>query len=46
MPYANGTAYEAEFMTASGETFALETLRADEVRPARLDEVSHVRELV
>jgi hypothetical protein len=38
-------AYEVEFTTASGETFALETLRVDEVRLARADEVSHVREI-
>ncbi|MGO8953693.1 MAG: hypothetical protein ACLPWS_00330 [Rhodomicrobium sp.] len=31
-------------MTLSGDTFALETLHNDEVRPAREHEVAHARE--
>ena len=43
--YKDGEAFEVEFMTLSGETFALETLRADEVRPARRQEVAQAREV-
>ncbi len=46
MVYKGGEAFEVEFMTLSGETFALETLRADEVRPARGQEVAQAREVV
>ncbi len=45
MVYKGGEAFEVEFMTLSGETFALETLRADGVRPARGQEVAQAREL-
>ncbi len=45
MIYKGGEAFEVEFMTLSGETFALETLRADEVRPARGQEVAQAREV-
>ena len=45
MVYKGGEAFEVEFMTLSGETFALETLRADEVRPARGQEVAQAREV-
>ncbi len=45
MVYKGGEAFEVEFMTLSGETFALETLRAEEVRPARGQEVAQAREV-
>ncbi len=45
MIYKDGEAFEVEFMTLSGETFALETLRAGEVRPARGQEVAQAREV-
>jgi len=45
MVYQGGEAFEVELMTLSGETFALETLRADEVRPARSQELAHAREV-
>ncbi len=45
MVYKDGEAFEVEFMTLSGETFALETLHNDEVRPARELEVAHAREV-
>ncbi len=45
MVFNGGEAYEVEFMTLSGETFALETLRADEVRPARGQKVAQAREV-
>jgi len=45
MIYKGGEAFEVEFMTLSGETLALETLRADEVRPAGGQEVAQAREV-
>lgn len=44
--YANGTAYEVEFVTGEGETIAIVTLTADEIRPMHEHEILHVRELV
>lgn len=40
MAFKDGEAYEVEFVTPAGETFALETLRAEEIRPARGQEVA------
>ncbi len=45
MVYKGGEAYGVEFLTLDGYTFALETLRADEVRPARGQEVDQAREV-
>jgi len=45
MVYKDGEAYDVEFLTLDGYTFALETLRADEVRPARGQEVAQAREV-
>lgn len=45
MVFNGGEAYEVEFLTLDGYTFALETLRADEVRPARGQEVAQAREV-
>ncbi len=45
MVYKDAEAFEVEFMTLGGDTFALETLRADEVRPARGHEVAQAREV-
>lgn len=38
-----GRAYEVEFVTLDGSTIAVETLRADQVRGVRGDEVMHAR---
>lgn len=43
--YKSGEDFEVEFMTLDGETFALETLHCDEVRPARDREIAHAREV-
>jgi hypothetical protein len=43
--YKSGEDYEVEFMTLDGNTFALETLHCDEVRPARGQEITHAREV-
>ena len=45
MVFNGGEAYDVEFSTLDGETFALETLAADAVRPVRGREISHVREV-
>ena len=38
-----GRGYEVEFMTLDGETIAVSTLRADQVRQAHADEIAHAR---
>jgi hypothetical protein len=45
MVYNNGEAYDVEFLTLDGDTFALETLRADAVRPVRHSEIAQAREV-
>jgi hypothetical protein len=37
--------YEVEFTTLDGETLALVTLTADQVRPSRKREIAHARNL-
>jgi hypothetical protein len=41
----DGEGFEVEFMTLAGETFALETLMKDDVRPVRDREIAHAREV-
>lgn len=41
--YANGAAYEVEFVDGDGSTVALLTLNASEVRPIKAGESLHVR---
>lgn len=43
--YADGEAYEVEFISLTGETIALLTLEAGEVRPVKPREIAHVREV-
>lgn len=38
-----GKGYEVEFMTLDGQTIAVSTLRADQVRQAHADEIAHAR---
>ena len=45
MVYADGKAFEVEFVSLTGETIALLTLDADAVRALRRREVAHVREM-
>ena len=40
-----GEAYEVEFMTLDGQTVAVETLLANQVRPIARREIAHVRSL-
>lgn len=41
--YKNGEGFEVEFMTLGGETFAVETLMKDDVRPISQREITHAR---
>jgi hypothetical protein len=41
--YADGLAYEVEFVTAAGATVAVVTLNASDVRPVGGSEILHVR---
>ncbi len=43
--HAGGTGYEVEFMTLAGETVAVTTLLANQVRPIARGDIAHVREL-
>ncbi len=44
--HRNGEGFEVEFTALNGETVAVVTLRANEVRPVGRREISHVRDLV
>jgi hypothetical protein len=44
MVYKDGEAFEVEFMTLDGDTFALATLLAADVRKAREAEIAHARD--
>jgi len=41
----NGEGYEVEFMTLTGQTIAVASLLAAQVRPVGSQDVAHVREL-
>jgi len=43
--HQKGKGYEVEFTTLDGETIAIVTLRADQVRPSKQREIAHVRDL-
>jgi hypothetical protein len=43
--YERGKAMEVEFMPLDGETLAIATLRADQVRPIARGEITHARHL-
>lgn len=43
--YADGVAYEVEFVTAEGKTVAVLTLTAADIRPMGSREILHAREL-
>lgn len=45
MVYGEGEGYEVEFMTLEGETIAVETLTAAQVRPIRHGEMTHARQV-
>lgn len=41
----NGEGYEVEFMTLAGQTIAVASLLAEQVRPLSRQDVAHAREL-
>ena len=41
--YADGKAYEVEFMTLSGDTIGVVTLEVNDVRPTTDREIAHAR---
>jgi len=43
--HGEGKGYEVEFMTLDGETIAVSTLRADQVRVVHHDEIAHARSI-
>jgi hypothetical protein len=43
--HKGGVAYEVEFFTFAGDTIAVETVDASNVRPVGKRDISHVREL-
>lgn len=43
--YGDGQAYEVEFTTLEGQTAAVITLEASQVRPVGKREITHAREL-
>lgn len=43
--YADGEAFEVEFVAAEGKTVAVLTLSESEIRPMARGEILHVREL-
>lgn len=45
MKHRNGEAYEVEFVTLRGDTVAVATLQAQQIRPARDSEIVHARAL-
>jgi len=44
--YADGKAFEVEFVTGEGKTIAVVTLSASDIRQMRREEILHVRALV
>lgn len=45
MIYNNGEAYEIEFLALDGSTIAVETVKANQVRPVKNTEILHVRDV-
>jgi len=43
--HKEGKGYEVEFTTLDGETIAIVTLTADQVRPSKQREIAHARDL-
>jgi hypothetical protein len=41
--HEDGRGFEVEFVTLDGETYAVTTVMADEVRPIRPNEIAHAR---
>ena len=45
MIHGEGLGYEVEFMALDGETIAVETLKANQIRATRKGEIAHVRKV-
>ena len=45
MIYKNGEAYEVEFLALDGSTIAVETVKANQIRPVKNTEILHVRDV-
>ena len=45
LAHKGGKGYEVEFTTLDGETIAIVTLTADQVRPSKQKEIAHVRDM-
>ena len=43
--HSEGKGYEVEFMTLDGDTVAVTTLRAEQVRAVQHDEIAHARSI-
>jgi hypothetical protein len=43
--HRQGAGYEVEFTSLDGETIAVVTLMADQVRPSKVGEIAHARDL-
>ncbi len=41
--YAEGKAYEVEFVTGAGQTLAVETLAPADIRPLGANDILHIR---
>jgi hypothetical protein len=41
--HAGGRGFEIEFVTLSGETYAVATVMGDDVRPIQRNEIAHAR---
>jgi Domain of unknown function (DUF4926) len=41
--HGEGRAYEVEFVTLGGETYAVATVMGDDVRPIHRNEIAHAR---
>lgn len=45
MVHDGGAGYEVEFVTLAGETISVATVPADGVRPVRVKEIAHARQV-
>ncbi len=45
MVHQEGTGYTVEFLTLGGDTIAVVTVTAGQIRPIRANEIAHAREL-
>ncbi len=46
MVHGNHHGYEVEFFALDGKTLSVETLKSDQIRPVKSNEVTHSREVV